>query len=235
MTREDRLVSAIARHDDFIRRAVRMLAADARGDPLPEDALFHEEELKALDASLSDTAVDLAGAFVPEEVWVPPVRFAYRHGFGKPGMGWVKEFHAGLLISKRYFEALLPKFAPNVHYGDTMHVGVAGVVLGPKATAGDISLRDSQIAGELRACDLNSLADDLDHLRSAMKAEAVTAEQDVEVAKVASAGLAARNGDVQSVIGHLAGVGRWCLDVAAKVAPELATATLKAMLGLDKG
>ena len=129
MTQEDRLLSAIARHDDLIRRAVRMLAADKRGDPLPEDALFHENELKAFDASLSDTAVDLAGAFVSEEEWVSPVRFAYRNGYGKPGMGWVKEFHAGLSISKRYFEALLSKFARNVHYGDTMHVGVAGVVL----------------------------------------------------------------------------------------------------------
>jgi hypothetical protein len=93
-----------------------MLAADARREALPEDAEFHEEELKSLDSSTTDLCVELLGRPAESPDWISPVRFAYERGYMKQDdMAWLKEFEQGLRLSKRYFENFLPLTQSEVH------------------------------------------------------------------------------------------------------------------------
>jgi hypothetical protein len=87
---EEKLIRIIVRHEQFLKRVARMLAADARGDPMPADAEFNTEELKSLDSNTSDLCVELTGGMPLKSDWAPPVHFAYEHGYAKPGaMTWL--------------------------------------------------------------------------------------------------------------------------------------------------
>ena len=65
--------------------------------------------------------------------------------------------------------------------------------------------------------DLRALAEDLEKLRSSLRAEAVTAEQDLAVAEVARAEKAAQDNDGPTALAHLKNAGSWAFSVAEKI------------------
>ena len=114
--------------------------------------------------------------------------------------------------------------------GDVYNVGQAGAV-GPNSSAHDINFNQIwlQQSGNV---DLPKLASELAALRMAMKQEATTAAQDIEVAEIAQAEIEAKNGDGQKMLGHLAKAGNWALDVATKIGTSVAAEMIKKSMGL---
>lgn len=233
---EHKVIRIITRHDHCLRRVARMLAADSRGDALPADAEFHEHELKSLDANAADLAVELSGSVPNETDWMPPVRFAYRHGYMKPGpMTWLKAFEQGLRLSKRYFESFLAQSQREVHVGDKINVGAAHVVMGSNATAGDITTQGAVSLGEaVSVTDLIALADELAALRKALRTENRDddIDGDADIGAIALAEKAARAGEKDKMLSALKSVGTWAFDVATKIGVNLASSALKSASGL---
>lgn len=114
--------------------------------------------------------------------------------------------------------------------GDKYEVGQAGAV-GPNSHAHDMTFNQiwNQNANDI---DLNELIKELSVLRKQLKIEATEPEHDSAVGAVASAEVAAQNGDGAKVLEHLATAGKWVLDVAQKLAIPVAIAALKSALGL---
>jgi hypothetical protein len=114
--------------------------------------------------------------------------------------------------------------------GDKYTVGQAGAV-GPKSSAHDISF--TQVWNQSAdAIDLPALKNDLTALRAALKAEAKEPEEDIAVAEVAAAEVAASKGDGPKVLEHLAKAGRWALKVATEIGTLVAAAAINTALGL---
>jgi hypothetical protein len=82
------------------------------------------------------------------------------------------------------------------------------------------------------AIDLPALAEELSQLRSSLKANATTPEEDLVVAEVASAELCAKENDGPRVLQHLKRAGQWALENATTIGVSIATAALKIALGL---
>lgn len=227
MDSQARLLVALERHEAYLGRAARMLSAGARGDELPPDALFHEEELKSLQKELQDLAVELTGQeCLQREVWEDPVSFAYHHGYltkDQDELTWLRDFHRGLAVSKRFFQAFV-RHTGAVHHGDIYHVN-RGIVVTGHARVRDVTLNASDH-------DCDALAMELATLRNAMRNESKTAEDDIDVARVAEAEIAARDGNLDGAMAHLKDVGKWCVDLAAKIGVDVATAALKSAIGL---
>lgn len=114
--------------------------------------------------------------------------------------------------------------------GDKYTVGQAGAV-GPQSHAHDISFTQvwNQSGSDIN---LPALKDDLAVLRAAMKSEAKEPEEDIAVAEVASAEVAASKGDGPKALEHLAKAGRWALKVATTIGTTVAAAAIQAALGL---
>jgi hypothetical protein len=114
--------------------------------------------------------------------------------------------------------------------GDKYEAGQVGAQ-GPGAQAHNMTFQQvwNQGQGDI---DLPHLAADLVKLRSAMKAEATLPEHDTAVGAVAAAETAAKQGDGPTVIQHLKSAGKWALDTATKIGTTVASAALKASLGL---
>ena len=234
---KQKLLFMIARHEQFLRRVARMLAAGQRGDELPNDAEFQTEEIQGLDSSAADLAVELSGSVPNEREWMPPGRYAFENGYMKPGaLTWLRSFEQGLRMSKRYFELFLPTSAMEVHMGDKITVGAAQVVMGSHARTGEISTQGSVRQGGADQLALAQLADELSTLRKAMRRESDPddASQDIDLGAVAQAEKAARSGDHEGVMAQLKSVGKWCLDVATKIGVNLATEAIKSSTGLGK-
>jgi hypothetical protein len=81
-----------------------------------------------------------------------------------------------------------------------------------------------QVQGGL---DLPKLADELGRLRTAMRSEAETREQDKAVGVVADAEEAAAKGDGATALRHLKAAGKWTLGIAEKIGVPLAIEYLK--------
>lgn len=84
----------------------------------------------------------------------------------------------------------------------------------------------------LRTQELETLIEELDQLRTTMRSEAMTAEQDVATGYIANAAIAAKAGDDNSYASNLKAAGKWALSVANKIGISLVEAALKAQLGL---
>lgn len=98
---------ALARHDSYLERVAEMLSYANAGRDIPKHLLLDEEELKRFDYFLDILAVRLLKDPQPsEDVWLAPVKFAYRIGYGKNGRyGWLEAFYRGLNQSRAFFEA----------------------------------------------------------------------------------------------------------------------------------
>jgi hypothetical protein len=113
---------------------------------------------------------------------------------------------------------------------DRYEVGQAGAV-GPYSTAHDIQF--TQVWNRLSAdTNLSALADDLGKLRTAMRERANEPREDLALAEVSQAQLAATAGDGPKALSHLAKAGQWALGIATAIGANLATAAIKSALGL---
>lgn len=108
--------------------------------------------------------------------------------------------------------------------------GQVGAV-GPGAHAHELHFAQiwNQSAAEI---DIVALHEQLSRLRETLRAEAQTPEQDVAVAAVANAELAAKSGDGPKAMEWLSKAGKWTFDVATKIGVGVAAAALKAALGI---
>ena len=109
MKRQDIRI-AIARHQQFIDRAVAMIEADAAGHDLSEEQQFYQLELEALDSTTAMLVHDALGRAPAAEEWQAPGTYAFANqpqGSQWSSMGWIKTYRRALQMSKGYLEALL--------------------------------------------------------------------------------------------------------------------------------
>lgn len=114
--------------------------------------------------------------------------------------------------------------------GDRYEVRGAAGAVGRGARADNVTIK--QVWNELDNQNSAELAAELSRLRAEMKLEAKTPEQDLAVAEVARAELAAENGDGPGALEHLAGAGKWALGIATTIGTAVAAAAIKAAMGL---
>jgi hypothetical protein len=115
--------------------------------------------------------------------------------------------------------------------GDSYNVSGQAVNVGPQGTATTVSQHQVRTSG-LGSIDLAALARELGELRSTLRKDATTAEQDASVGAVAEAEQAAAKGDEQSTLQALKRAGSWALDRAGAVGVVVAAAALRKALGL---
>jgi hypothetical protein len=111
---------------------------------------------------------------------------------------------------------------------DQYNVNQAGAV-GPKSRAHNNSFMQRTDGSTV---DLIALKDELVTLREAMRKGASEPSHDIAVAEIASAQVAAEEGDAPSVLKHLAKAGRWALDVAVAIGAALAAEMIKKAAGI---
>ena len=110
--------------------------------------------------------------------------------------------------------------------------GQAGAV-GSNARVHDINFNQLWNQNkDLQDSDLHKLSEELSQLRGVLKKEAKTLENDKSVGEVASAEEAAKAGNGPKTLEHLKNAGKWALGAAEKIGIPLATAALKASVGL---
>ena len=121
-------------------------------------------------------------------------------------------------------------FIKELNMGDQYKVGQAGAV-GPNAHAHDMTFQQvwNEAAGKI---DLDALAGDLARLRSALKAEAKSPEEDAAVGSIALAEVAAKEKDGPKALAHLKAAGHWALEIAEKIGVAVAAGAIKAGMGL---
>jgi hypothetical protein len=112
---------------------------------------------------------------------------------------------------------------------DKFVTGTANAV-GPNATV-NAEVVQQIVSHPAEALDVHALAEELGRLRAAMKREATAPEQDVAVAEVARAEIAAKEGNTQQALQHLKAAGTWAFDVATKIGVGVATAAIKSAAG----
>lgn len=114
--------------------------------------------------------------------------------------------------------------------GDNIIVGQAGSV-GRGSEAHDINFNQIWLSTSSQI-DLSSLSNELELLREKMKEAASTPEQDQAVGAVASAQMAAGQGNGPQTIAYLSKAGRWAFDIASKIGVGLAVTALQRALGM---
>lgn len=122
-------------------------------------------------------------------------------------------------------------YAEEIIMGDKYETHGQAVNVGPHGHVHDVTAQQiwARQAGHL---DLPTLATQLDELRGILRAQAETREQDGELAALGEAATAAEQGDGPQALSHLRRAGRWALNAAASAGAEVATAAIKAALGL---
>jgi hypothetical protein len=111
---------------------------------------------------------------------------------------------------------------------DSYSAGQAGIQ-GPNASGNTVNFGQQW---SQNAFDSNILSDELAILRAQMRKTASTLEQDAAVGAVANAEIAVRQGNGPKALEYLASTGSWALDMAGKIGVGVATAALKAALGV---
>lgn len=114
--------------------------------------------------------------------------------------------------------------------GDSYQTGQAGAV-GPGSIA--IGQKFTQVwnqtAGQV---DLRELAAELQKVRAEARARASgTPQEDVALAELAKAEVAAEQGDGPTAFAHLARAGRWALSVAQAIGVPVAVRALESAIG----
>jgi hypothetical protein len=80
---------------------------------------------------------------------------------------------------------------------------------------------------------LKTLAEQLSKIRQEMKRHASVPEEDLAIGAVASAELAAKQGDPRSTMAYLKQAGKWAFNVATKLGTEVAAKAISHSLNLD--
>jgi hypothetical protein len=139
----------------------------------------------------------------------------------------VKNLPSGLSIG-----SLLTKVSQQqeVVMGDSYQTGQAGAV-GPGSLA--IGQQFSQVWNQSSGqIDLKELADELRKVRTEGRAAASGApEEDMALAELAKAEVAAEKGDGPTALGHLARTGKWALGIAQAIGVPVAVKALEIAIG----
>jgi hypothetical protein len=109
--------------------------------------------------------------------------------------------------------------------GDSYTTGQAGAV-GPFSSSANNTFNQiwSQNAAEI---DLDALAAEPADVRAEMRKRASTPQEDLALAEVGQAQVAASEKDGARAIGHLGKAGRWALGVATSIGAGVAAAAIK--------
>ena len=113
--------------------------------------------------------------------------------------------------------------------GDKYEVsGQAGAV-GRKAQAKNVNSYQFSPSSQV---DMIALAHELELLRSVMRQQASTPDQDLAVAEVGQAMIAAERGNEKGAWSHLKGAGNWALTVATSIGTSVASSAIRSALGM---
>lgn len=113
--------------------------------------------------------------------------------------------------------------------GDQYSAGQAGA-MGPGAKAKNMTFEQVWVQNR-DAIDLTELADELGKLRSAMKKEETTAEQDASIGDVAKAEEAAKKGLGSTCLEYLGKAGKWSWEIANKIGVSVAAKAIEKAMG----
>lgn len=210
--------------DQCLERVSSMLVLGKQGEPFLIGMEFHESELKALDNNLRVlVARILKRPDVEESVWLPPVAFAYRYGQpSRSQWSWLESFYRGLSNSKSFLLShLKSNDSPN-----TYNINVKGdnAIIGINSR---ISANNNSTSSETA---LHLMAQ-IELLRVEMrKATGTSPEEDIAIATVAAAEVAARNGDNAGAMLHLKKAGQWAFDVATKIGVSVVAKMIEGQL-----
>lgn len=114
--------------------------------------------------------------------------------------------------------------------GDKYLTGQAGTV-GPNGHAHDIRFFQNW-EKNMKDFDLNVLASELNTLRTKLKQNAETQDQDIAIGEIASAEIASKKEDWPKVIGHLAKAGKWAFETATNIGVRIAAEAIKTSMNL---
>jgi hypothetical protein len=145
--------------------------------------------------------------------------------------------------SDRYIQFLIDLGGRGRYAEGTRHQGVEVVMgdrydirgqtgaVGPNAEVHNVTFNQiwQENGGSI---DLPTLADELERLRTILRADAKTPEDDQVVAEVGQAERAAREGNGAATLRHLRGVGKWALGAATSIGAGVAVAAIKAATGV---
>ena len=227
----DRIRVLIGRHQELISRAARMIAAHEAGHNLPADAMYDLNELSELDRLCLDCWSASTGTTPIEAGYVPPLDASYRseHRKSDDPIAWLRAFKRSLERSRRAFEVLLAGGSGNVHIGDNYSLSNVNEVLGVGPGAAGIKITLSDTIAQI---DLEQLIIQLKTLRSQLRAEASTIDEDAALASVGAAEKAAASGDRQSMATHLKAAGAWAFKVATKIGTSVAAKAIETAMHL---
>lgn len=215
----------IKRTDLFIDRVVMMLhKGKKKGSVLPGTEIS-ERELKSYDSDVHELIVKLLQTdSIPEEKWISPMKYASRYGESskRTEWTWLERFKESLMETKSLLKLYQEDRSGS---GNTYNVEIKdseGFVLNF-----DRSTAIVEIGNKLSDDQLATLAFELGQLRAALKQKAVTAEEDMQVALIAAAEIAAKKKDKKGMVENLKKVGAWVF----KIATEIGVATAGTVLG----
>ena len=207
----------------FLERATSILILGKRNQEFPRGLEFNEYELKSLDNSLTLLVAKLLrNTQIDKSIFMTPVTFAYRHGYAGTQWSWLESFFQGLTISKNFINLHQPIDNSPITYNVNVNSS-SGFVIGHG------NLHDVISNEGFSAKDMIILADELSLLRSEIKNESKSAEQDIDVASIAAAEISARKGDKSGVLAHLKSAGNWAFDVATKIGISVASHTIEGL------
>lgn len=113
--------------------------------------------------------------------------------------------------------------------GDKYEVSGQAAAIGRNAEANNVNSYQFQLSPQVN---MVALARELELLRSAMRQQASSPDQDQAVADVGQAMIAAEQGNEKGVWPHLKRAGNWALAVATSVGTSVASAAIKSALGM---
>jgi len=102
--------------------------------------------------------------------------------------------------------------------------------MGKGARVARVTFDGSQ--GVITKVDLAQLVSELQALRTAMRTQASTTEEDQAIVEVGQAISAAEKGDTSMLLKHLKSAGNWAMSLATSIGAELAAAAIKSTIGL---
>lgn len=119
--------------------------------------------------------------------------------------------------------------AKEINVGDKYEIsGQAGAV-GRNAKSKDSNFYQ---ADSLTGIDIDVLVNELELLRVAMRQQAESPDNDLAVAEVGQALIAAKGADKGNVISHLREAGQWALGIASTIGTSVAASAIKSALNL---
>jgi hypothetical protein len=119
----------------------------------------------------------------------------------------------------------------NIQGGVHNYENVQAAAVGPNAHAHDMTLTQAWTQSEAQ---LSTVAAELTKLRAGARKLATDPEHDQSLGELGAAEIAARKGDGAGVMKHLHAAGRWALETAVKITPDVLPSLIKAAIEMNK-